>query len=285
MNRLLCSFLAIIVFSLLACDGSRYSPDSNRKVLKLAVTTSTRDSGLLDKIGPIFEKKYNARLDIIAKGTGAAINLGQSGDVDVILVHARAAEDQFMAAGFGSRREDVMFNTFELLGPESDPACIKGMEVTEALKKIAAEKKLFVSRGDDSGTHKRELKLWDEAGGLIKWAAYLECGQGMGAALTMAYEKNAYVLSDRGTYLNFKNIIDLIPLSYGSKNLKNPYGVIVVNPKKHASVNSKLANQFVDFLISAKTQKSIADFKIEGEQLFYPYHLKDKQATQKESRQ
>lgn len=244
-------------------------------VLKLATTTSTRDSGLLDVINPVFEKEQGVRIDVIAVGTGAALKLGEAGDVDVVLVHARPAEDAFMQAGHGVRREDVMYNTFEILGPPSDPAGIKGLGAVEALQKIAAGSQPFVSRGDDSGTHKKERALWEKAGGLTEWSGYAESGQGMGPTLTMADQMKAYTLSDRGTYLAFRDKIELVPLTATSEELKNPYGVIVVNPNKNDQIRDDLANAYAEFLIAPKTQRMIRDFKIAGEQLFYPVHLSD----------
>jgi len=229
----------------------------------------------LDVLVPIFEKEQGVRVDVIAVGTGAALKLGEAGDVDVVLVHAREAEDAFMEAGHGVRREDVMYNTFEILGPADDPAGIRGMEPAAALRKIAGGGQRFVSRGDDSGTHKRERKLWNDGGQRPQWDGYVESGQGMGATLTMADQMNGYVLSDRGTYLKFKNKIRLVPLVTSSESLRNPYGIMVVNPQKHSSIKGELAQSFVDFMISAEAQQLIRDYKIEGEQLFYPLRLPD----------
>jgi tungstate transport system substrate-binding protein len=240
--------------------------------LRLATTTSTRDSGLLDALVPVFERDARVRVDVIAVGTGKALKFGEAGDVDVVLVHARAAEEAFMAAGHGTRREDVMHNTFELLGPPMDPASIKGLEATAALRRIAEAGAAFVSRGDNSGTHKKELELWTNAGGLTPWQRYFEAGQGMGRALIMANEKQAYVLADRGTYLAFRTKVELVPLSPSSENLNNPYGVLVVNGTKNSKVDSRRANAFVDFLVSTRAQRIIADFKVGGELLFVPAH-------------
>ncbi len=178
-----------------------------------------------------------------------------------------------MAAGHGIRREDVMFNTFELLGPPSDPAKVRGLEVSAALQKIAVAGSAFVSRGDDSGTHKRELMLWKANKKLPDWNNYRESGQGMGATLTIADETSAYVLSDRGTFLNFQDRIDLVPLAVQSEALINPYGILVVNPEKHSAVRGSLANAFVNFLISPTAQQIIADYRLAGEALFTPHHL------------
>jgi tungstate transport system substrate-binding protein len=258
------STLALWVCCLLAaCDESRPH-------LRLATTTSTRDSGLLDAILPAFEREAKVRVDVIAVGSGKALKLGEAGDVDVLLVHAREAEDAFMAAGHGARREDVMHNTFELLGPPGDPAQVKGLDVTLALARIAAAGLPFVSRGDDSGTHQKEKALWREAGGLAKWDRYLETGQEMGASLIVANEKRAYVLTDRATYLAFKSKLDLVSLAAASAKLNNPYGVIVVSAGQHPKVDQRRANAFADYLISARGQRAIGAFTVGGEPLFFP---------------
>lgn len=266
--------VAIAVCLIGGCHWEKSASTSNSpSVLRVAVTTSTRDSGLLDEIHPAFEQQQNVRIDVIAVGTGAALKLGEAGDVDVVLVHAREAEDAFMAAGHGVRREDVMFNTFEILGPADDPAGIKDMEPSPALVKIAQSDSKFVSRGDQSGTHKRELKLWETAGGLKPWDGYLESGQGMGATLNMADQLQAYVLCDRGTYLKFKAKIELVPLVDSHESLRNPYGAIAVDPSKHTGIKHELANAYLDFLNSPETQQRIADYKVEGEPLFTPLQL------------
>jgi len=263
----------LVVLLLAAASGCDAGRPSHAQVLRLATTTSTRDSGLLDVLVPTFERQQNVRVDVIAVGTGNALKLGEAGDVDVVFVHAREAEDAFMAAGHGIRREDVMYNTFEILGPTNDPAAIRSSDPKSALQKIAAGNFRFVSRGDDSGTHKRELALWKKGDGRPSWPEYIETGQGMGVTLTMADEMQAYVLTDRGTYLRFKNKIDLVPLVTGSHGLRNPYGIIVVNPTKHPAVRADLANALVDYLVSANVQKNIQSYQIEGESLFYPLRL------------
>ncbi len=238
--------------------------------IKMATTTSTDNSGLLGVLLPAFKAEHNVEVQIIAVGTGKAIKHGQNGDVDLILVHARAAEDKFVADGFGVNRRDVMHNDFVILGPQADPAGLKGTkDVAEALRKLATAKKDFVSRGDDSGTHKKEKSLWKAAGVAPSGAWYLAAGQGMGACLTMANEKQAYVMTDRGTYLAYKDKIKLAILVEGDKRLFNPYGVIAVNPKKHAHVKYEAAMTFIDWLTSAEAQKLIGGFKRGGEQLFY----------------
>ena len=248
--------------------------DSARQVLRLAVTTSTRDSGLLDVLIPVFEQdRPRIRVDVIAVGTGAALRLGEAGDVDVVLVHARVAEDEFMARRCGIRREDVMYNMFEILGPPEDPAGIRGSAPADALQAIAKQRQRFVSRGDESGTHKREQQLWNEGGGRPDWADYIQNGQGMGATLTMADQLNAYVLSDRGTYLNFRQKIRLQPIEVRSESMKNPYGIIVVNPENGPGINVALAQEFVDFVISPEAQQLIDSHRINGEQLFYPSRI------------
>ncbi len=263
--------LAWALVTVLVGCGSK-APGTPGAVLRLATTTSTRDSGLLDLLVPMFEKQRGCRVDVVAVGTGAALKLGETGDADVVLVHARKAEDAFMAAGHGIRREDVMWNTFEILGPAGDPAHAKGLSPEDALKAVAAAKAPFVSRGDESGTHKREKQLWQAAGGLTPWAGYVESGQGMGATLTMADQMKAYVLTDRGTYLKFRKRIDLAEIVTDGENLRNPYGVIVVNPKNGPGIDTSLAQAFADFLIAPSTQKAIGGYRLEGEVLFHPLH-------------
>jgi len=238
--------------------------------LRLATTTSTENSGLLAALLPAFEKENNCQVDVIAVGTGKAIKLGETGDVDVILVHARSKEDKFVAAGYGIDRRDVMYNDFVVLGPESDPAGIKGIsDVTEAMRRIAAAKATFVSRGDDSGTHTREKQLWREAGVNPAGDWYLEAGRGMGEVIIMADERQGYTLSDRGTYLAFKEKTPLKVLVEGDNRLFNPYGVIMVNPQKHPHVKERLAGKFLDFLVSDQAKSIISGYRRGGEQLFY----------------
>jgi len=249
------------------------SGSSGRSVLRLATTTSTRDSGLLDVLVSVFEKTSTCRVDVIAVGTGAALKLGKSGDVDAVLVHARSAEEAFMNDGHGIRHEPVMHNYFLIAGPADDPAGARGCDAAVALKKIAAERRRFVSRGDDSGTHKRERSLWKTAGGRPEWEGYFESGQGMGPTLVMADEMNAYVLTDESTWLKQSSKFRLVPLVTEATGLRNPYSVMVVNPKKHPSVNSNLAGAFVDWLISAQGQQLIAEYRINGQVLFYADRL------------
>ncbi len=261
-----------------ACTRTQTPSEKPRGVLRLATTTSTQDSGLLDVLIPIFQRQQKCRVDVVAVGTGAALKLGEAGDMDVLLVHARAAEDAFMGAEHGIRREEVMFNYFEILGPPGDPAGTRGVGPATALQRIASGRHRFVSRGDDSGTHKREVKLWEQCGSFPgrrrpEWGQYVESGQGMGATLVMADQMGAYVLTDHGTYLKFKHKIGLRPLVTSSERLRNPYGVIVVNPRKHPRVNVGLARAFADFMMSRRAQEIIRDYKFEGERLFYPLGL------------
>ena len=242
--------------------------------LILATTTSTQDSGLLDVIIPDFEKQANAQVDVVAVGTGQALQLGTDCNADVVLVHARAREDKFMADGDGSRREDVMYNDFVILGPPSDPAGIKGTtDAAAAFAQIAEVQAPFISRGDDSGTHTKEKSVWAAAGIEPAGDWYISAGQGMGAVLTMANEQQAYTLSDRATYLARTLAgTDLEIMVEGDPVLFNPYGVIVVNPEKCTNVNADLANQFVDWIVSVPTQELIASYGQEefGQSLFIP---------------
>ena len=241
--------------------------------LILATTTSTQDSGLLQAILPDFEKQYNARVDVVAVGTGQALKLGEDGNADVLLVHARAQEDAFMAAGHGVRREDVMYNDFIIVGPESNPAKIKGGKAAEAFQKIAQAKAPFISRGDNSGTHTKEKEAWKAANIQPAGEWYISAGQGMGAVLTMANEKQAYTLSDRATYLaRTQEGLKLEILVEGDPLLFNPYGVIAVNPAKGPHIKADLAQAFIDWLISLLTQEKIGKFGVDkfGAPLFMP---------------
>ena len=261
----------LVAISLLAAVGCEKSTDVQR--LRLATATSTRDSGLLDQIIPKFEQQHGVRMEVIATGTGRAIKLGEAGDVDVLLVHAREAEEAFMAAGHGVRREAVMKNQFELVGPMDDPADVRGNDVVEALQKTANSKAKFVSRGDESGTHLRELEFWRQLEVQPSWDDYVETGQGMGATLMIAEQMKAYTLVDRATYLKFREKIELQPLIPQSDLLENPYSVLVVDPRKHPSVCANLAQQFAEFLIAPETQQLIADYQIDGQPLFVPLRL------------
>lgn len=239
--------------------------------LRLATTTSTDNSGLLKYILPRFEAEYGAKVKVIAVGTGKALKLGVNGDVDVVMVHARPSEDKFVEAGHGVNRRDVMYNDFIIVGPSSDPAGIKGMkDPVAAFKKIAAKQAPFISRGDDSGTNKKENIYWKDAGIHPKGSWYIAAGQGMGAVLTMSGEKRAYTLSDRATYLTYKSRTGLDILVEGDPKLFNPYGVIAVNPKKYPDVNYVGAMAFIAWLTSPEGQKMIGEFRKNGTQLFHP---------------
>ena len=231
------------------------------------------DSGLFSYLLPLFKKRTGIDVRVVAQGTGQALDTGRRGDADVVFVHARPAEEKFLSEGFGVKRYPVLYNDFVLIGPESDPAGVNGKDILTALKTIKDKAAPFISRGDRSGTHVAELGLWKDAGvdiGANKGPWYKEIGQGMGAALNMASASNAYVLSDRGTWLAFKNHGDLAILVEGDKRLFNQYGVMLVNPGKHPHVKADLGQQFIDWLISPEGQGAIADFKIGGQQLFYP---------------
>jgi tungstate transport system substrate-binding protein len=239
--------------------------------LRMSSTTSTDNSGLFEVLLPPFEKQYGIKVDVIAVGTGKALKLGENGDVDVVFVHARAAEDKFVADGYGVNRRDVMHNDFILVGPASDPAKVQGASsAADALGRIAETKALFISRGDDSGTHKKELSIWAAAGVKPGGGWYSEAGQGMGAVLQIADEKRAYALTDRGTYIAYGEKIDLMVVSEGDPMLFNPYGIIAVNPVKHPHVNYQGAMAFIGFVTSREGQKIIADFRVHGKQLFHP---------------
>jgi tungstate transport system substrate-binding protein len=259
----------VMLAAIPGCDEAEHGPPA---ALRVAVTTSTRDSGLLDALLPLYLENHDQRVDILAVGTGQALRLGEAGDVDVVLVHARAAEDAFMAAGHGIRREDVMYNTFEILGPPDDPAGIRGLSPVQAFAAMATSQAPFVSRGDNSGTHQRERALWDAAGQSPSWTDYVESGQGMGATLTMANQMSAYTLTDRGTFLNYRDKISLAVLVQSPEELANRYGVLVVNPAKHPAIQVETANGFVDFLISPVAQQKISEYRVGGEPLFYPMH-------------
>jgi len=298
MRRILAMLVA--VFFLTSLGGG--PAIAGQKILKMSTTTSTEASGLLDVLLPALEKDTGIKVKVVAKGTGAAIRDGMDGNVDVILVHAKSREMKFVKDGWGTQRYPVMHNDFVILGPPSDPAGVKGSKDSiEALKRIAAAHAMFISRGDDSGTHTKEQFLWTKTGlplaehvqALIKkgkevkvrskrpadsdkW--YLSIGQGMGKTLTYADEKQAYTLSDRGTYIKYKygktTPIDLVILFEGDKLLANPYGVIPISPKKYPDTQYDLAMKFVKWLTSARGQKVIEDYRLIGKQLFYPDAIK-----------
>jgi tungstate transport system substrate-binding protein len=244
------------------------------KSIVVASTTSTEDSGLFGYLLPLFKAKTGIEVKVVAQGTGQALDTARRGDADVVFVHAKSAEEKFLAEGFGVKRYPVMYNDFVLIGPKSDPAGIKGStDIVAALKTLKSKGNAFISRGDRSGTHIAELALWKAAGIDIaaeKGPWYKEIGQGMGAALNTAAAADAYVLSDRGTWLSFKNKGDLAIAVEGDKRLFNQYGVMLVNPQKHPTVKAALGQRFIDWLISPEGQHAIAGYKINGEQLFYP---------------
>ncbi len=258
--------LVLTLVGLLGCQGQRGATR-----LRLATTTSTHSSGLLAALLPPFEEREGITVETIPAGTGQALALGERGDVDLVLVHARAREDAFMAAGHGLERRDVMWNDFVIVGPPADPAGVKGTsDAAAALAAIAKAGAGFVSRGDDSGTHIRERALWDEAGGRASWSAYVEAGQGQGACLTIADQTRAYMLTDRGTYLAFRGELELEVLVEGDPALRNPYGAMVVNPDRHPKVRAELARRLLDYMTSAEGQRRIAEFRVDGEVLFHP---------------
>ena len=244
------------------------------KSIVVASTTSTQDAGLFGHILPIFERETGIHVNVLAQGTGQALDTARRGDADVVFVHAKAAEEQFVADGYGVKRVPVMYNDFVLIGPKSDPAGIEGTkDVAAALRAIAAKDAPFISRGDKSGTHTAELALWKAAGVDVEKQAgpwYRSIGQGMGAALNTAAVSEAYVLSDRGTWIAFKNKRDLVILVEGDQRLRNQYGVILVNPARFPHVKKTLGQRFIDWLVSPEGQRAIADYTIDGQQLFHP---------------
>jgi tungstate transport system substrate-binding protein len=247
---------------------------AQEKSIVVASTTSTQDSGLFGHILPLFKAKTGIEVKVIAQGTGQALDTGRRGDADVVFVHAKPQEEKFVADGFGVKRLDVMYNDFVLIGPKSDPAKVAGgKDIVAALTTISTKGATFISRGDRSGTHAAELALWKAANidpAPHKGAWYREIGQGMGAALNMASAQNAYVLSDRGTWISFKNRGDLAIAVEGDKRLFNQYGVMLVNPAKHSHVKTEMGQRFIDWLVSRDGQAAIASYKIEGQQLFFP---------------
>ena len=247
------------------------------KFITVSSTTSTEQSGLFKHLLPAFEKKTGIAVRVVAVGTGQALDIGRRGDADVVFVHAKALEEKFLAEGHGVKRYDVMYNDFVLIGPKSDPAKVAGSkDILEAFRKIRNSQSAFVSRGDKSGTHFAELELWKAAGIDIakdKGAWYRDTGQGMGPALNSASGMNAYILADRGTWLSFKNRGELVIVVEGDKRLFNQYGVMLVNPDKHPNVKKEWGQAFVDWVISPEGQKTIAEYKIDGEQLFFPNAL------------
>jgi len=247
------------------------APAAAQQVIKLSTTTSTENSGLLQYLLPKFEARTNSKVNVISVGTGKALELAKNGDVDVTLVHARAAEDKFVAEGHGVNRRDVMYNDFILVGPTGDPAGIRGgKDVLAAFRKIAAGQAKFVSRGDNSGTDQMERAYWKQAGARPQGAAYISAGLGMGEVLNMAAEMNAYTLTDRATYVAYKARTSLQIAVEGDPKMFNPYGIIAVNPERHKHVNYKGAMQLAEWITSSEGQNLIASFKAGGAQVFYP---------------
>ncbi len=268
-------FLKASVIALLIAGAALASGRANaqEKSIVVASTTSTQDSGLFDYLLPIVKEKTGIVVKVLAQGTGQALDTARRGDADVVFVHAKSAEEKFLAEGFSVKRYPVMYNDFVLIGPKDDPADVKDNDILTALQTIKAKGVSFISRGDRSGTNIAELALWEEAGIDIandKGPWYKEIGQGMGAALNMASATNAYVISDRGTWLAFQNRGGLAIVVEGDKRLFNQYGVMLVNPAKYPSVKKDLGQQFIDWLISPEGQNVIGGYKINGRQLFYP---------------
>ena len=266
----------IAAFTALAClVGSLASADE--RVITVASTTSTEQSGLFGHLLPVFEKDSGIKVRVVALGTGQALDMARRGDADVAFVHDKLAEEKFVAEGYGVERKEVMYNDFVLIGPKADPAKVAGNDIMLGLRRIATmdatSRPPFVSRGDKSGTHAAELRYWRAAGvdlDRAKGPWYRDTGSGMGPSLNMASSMNAYILADRGTWLSFKNRGDLAILVEGDSRLFNQYGVILVNPAKHPHVKAADAQRFIDWLLSSAGQKAIADYKIGGEQLFFP---------------
>ena len=264
-----CRWLALGLLVWLAPASAR----SQDRFIVMASTTSTEQSGLFGHLLPAFKQATGIDVRVVAVGTGQALDTGRRGDADVVLVHDTAAEEKFVAEGWGLERRPVMYNDFVLIGPKADPAGTKGADIVAALRKLAGSKSDFISRGDKSGTHAAELRFWKAANGdgaPARPAGYKACGCGMGPALNMAASTNAYVLADRGTWLSFKNRADLAILVQGDPRLFNPYGVMAVNPTRHPHVKAALARSFVDWVVSPAGQSAIAAYRVGGEQLFFP---------------
>ncbi|MBK6470159.1 MAG: extracellular solute-binding protein [Betaproteobacteria bacterium] len=259
----------------LACAALAFTPAAlaQDKFIVMASTTSTEQSGLFTQLLPTFTQATGITVRVVAVGTGQALDTGRRGDADIVFVHDQVAEEKFVAEGFSTQRRPVMYNDFVLIGPKADPAGTRGKDIAAALQKLATKGSDFISRGDKSGTHAAELRYWKTAGidiAAAKPAGYKECGCGMGPALNIASSSNAYVLADRGTWLNFKNRGELAVLVEGDQRLFNQYGVMVVNPAKHPHVKKDLAQAFADWIVAPAGQAAIAAYKIGGEQLFFP---------------
>jgi len=264
-----------LAFALAAAPLAAAAPAARAqgRYIVMASTTSIEQSGLFAHLLPAFQQATGIEVRVVALGTGQALDAARRGDADVVFVHDRAAEERFVAEGHAIQRRDVMYNDFVVVGPKADPASARGRDAAVALRRIAAAGRPFVSRGDRSGTHMAELRLWKDAGldpAAARPAGYRECGCGMGAALNMAAATNAYVLADRGTWLAFRNRGELAVLVEGDPRLFNPYGVMVVNPARHPHVKAALAQQFADWVVSPPGQQAIARYRIQGEPLFFP---------------
>ncbi len=264
-NILKISALAVLAFSTI---GMSYA----QKSIVVSSTTSTEQSGLFKHLLPVFEKKTGIQVKVVAVGTGQALDIGRRGDADVVFVHDKVAEEKFVAEGFAEKRIEVMYNDFVLIGPKADPAKTKGNDIQAALQKISNAKSTFISRGDKSGTHAAELRYWKGAGVEVSatQAWYKETGSGMGPALNTASGMNGYILSDRATWLTFKNRGDLAIVVEGDPKLFNQYGVMLVNPSKHPHVKKAEGQAFIDWIISSEGQQTIASYKVEGQQSFFP---------------
>ncbi|OEH84947.1 tungsten ABC transporter substrate-binding protein [Desulfuribacillus stibiiarsenatis] len=259
--------ILLSVFSFSGCS-TKGSQQANQELI-LATTTSTSDTGLLDVLIPVFKEKTGIVVKVISVGTGQALELGKNGDCDVILVHARASEDQFVLEEFGVNRRDVMYNDFVIIGPKNDPAGIKGKAIDEAFRLLNQGKSKFISRGDESGTHKKEVSVWESVGIEPKGNWYLSIGKGMGDSINMANEVLGYTLTDRGTFIKMESEMDIEILIEGDRTLLNPYGIISISPDKHAHANYDGAEAFAEFITSQEGKDIINGFQLEGKQLFF----------------
>jgi tungstate transport system substrate-binding protein len=266
-RRHMLKFCAMLLSTALIAPASHA-----QQVIRMSTTTSTENSGLLTYLLPLFESQTKSKVQVIAVGTGKALELAKNGDVDVTLVHARSSEDKFVADGHGVNRQDVMYNDFLIVGPQNDPARIKGgKDVLAAMKKIADSKARFISRGDNSGTDQMEKAYWKQVGGQPQGGAYVSAGLGMGEVLNMAAELGAYTLTDRATYSAYKAKTGLIIAVEGDRRMFNPYGIIAVNPARYPQANYKGATQLIDWMTSGEGQRAIAAFKVDGQQVFFPF--------------
>ena len=277
-RRVLTAVASGVTAALAGCLGDDDAPaEIHDETLTVTTTTSTYDTGLLDEVNAAFEDRYGVTVRAVAQGTGAALETGRRGDSDVVMVHARSLEDEFLREGYGINRRDLMFNDFVVVGPDDDPAGVDGMEsVTDAFRAIAESESVFVSRGDDSGTHVKELAIWDAADADPGGEWYREAGSGMGEVLNQANRTPGYTLADRGTYVSQRSELDEVsirvegPIEGGSALLANPYGVVAVNPGVHETVNYDLAMSYIGFLTSREGREIIEEYAIDGEQLFFP---------------